>query len=113
MAKAAAKSAPAAKAKAPSKSEVFAKIAETTGLSKKEVSAVFDALNTEIGKSLSKKGPGVFQIPGLCKITLVRKPATKDRPGINPFTKEPTIIKGKPAHNKVRIRPLKNLKEMV
>lgn len=111
MAKAAAKSAP--KAKAPSKSEVFAKISEATGVSKKEVTAVFDALNTEISKSLSKKGPGVFQIPGLCKITLVRKPATKDRPGINPFTKEPTTIKGKPAHNKVRIRPLKNLKEMV
>jgi nucleoid DNA-binding protein len=111
MAKAAAKSAP--KAKAPSKSEVFAKIAESTGLSKKEVSAVFESLNAEIGRSLSKKGAGVFQIPGLCKITLVRKPATKERQGINPFTKEPTTIKAKPARNVVRVRPLKNLKDMV
>jgi nucleoid DNA-binding protein len=111
MAKAAAKSAP--KAKAPSKSEVYASIADSTGLSKKEVGAVFDALNDAISKSLSKKGAGVFQIPGLCKITLVRKPATKERPGINPFTKEPTIIKAKPARNVVRVRPLKNLKEMV
>ena len=102
----------AAPKKAPSKSEVFAAIAETTSLSKKDVAAVFDALTAEIGKSLSKKGAGVFQIPGLAKITLVRKPATKEKPGINPFTKETIIIKAKPARNVVRIRPLKNLKDL-
>lgn len=103
----------AAPKKAPSKSEVFANIAESTGLTKKQVAAVFEGLNAEIGKSLSKKGAGTFQVPGLCKITLVRKPATKEKPGINPFTKEPTIIKAKPARNVVRVRPLKALKDMV
>ncbi len=103
----------AAPKKAPSKSEVFAAISEKTGLSKKEVSAVFEALNAEIGKSLSKKGAGMFQIPGLAKITLVRKPATKEKPGINPFTKEAIIVKAKPARNVVRVRPLKTLKDMV
>ena len=103
----------AAPKKAPSKSEVFAAISEKTGLSKKEVSAVFEALNAEIGKSLSKKGAGMLQIPGLAKITLVRKPATKEKPGINPFTKEAIIVKAKPARNVVRVRPLKTLKDMV
>lgn len=114
MAKAAPKKAPAkTSAKAPSKSEVFANIAESTELSKKQVAAVFEAINAEIAKALSKKGPGVFQLPGLAKITLVRKPATKEKPGINPFTKEPTIIKAKPARNVVRVRPLKALKDLV
>jgi nucleoid DNA-binding protein len=81
MAKAATK-APAAAApaagKAPSKSEVFARISEATGVSKKEVAAVFEALGAEIGKALSKKGPGVFQIPGLCKIKLKYTPAKRN-----------------------------------
>src|SRR5215207_3889031 len=111
MAKAAAaKSAP--KAKAPSKSEVYANIAETAGISKKEVAAVFDALTAEIGKSLSKKGPGVFQIPGLCKIKLKYKPATKEREGIDPFTKQPKTFKAQKASNKVKVLPLKGLKDM-
>jgi nucleoid DNA-binding protein len=98
--------------KAPSKSEVFASIAEQTDLSKKQVAAVFDALNAEIGKALSKKGAGVFQVPGLCKIMLKKKPATKEREGIDPFTKQPKIFKAKPASNSVRVRPLKALKDM-
>src|SRR5688572_17364540 len=98
--------------KAPSKSEVFANIAESTGLSKKEVGAVFDALTAEIGKALSKKGAGVFQVPGLCKIMLKKKPATKERQGIDPFTKQPKLFKAKPASNSVRVRPLKALKDL-
>jgi nucleoid DNA-binding protein len=47
------------------------------------------------------------------KVTVVRKPATKARKGINPFTGEETIFKAKPARNVVKIRPLKNLKDMV
>ena len=62
-------------AKAPSKSEVYASISEATGVSKKDVGAVLDALSSEIGKALSKKGSGAFQIPGLCKIIRVNKPA--------------------------------------
>lgn len=103
----------AAAAKAPTKSEVFTAISEETGLSKKDVSAVFDALNTQVGKSLGKGGPGAFALPGLCKFTVKKKPATKARPGKNPFTGEEIMIKAKPATNQVRIRPLKALKDMV
>lgn len=106
MAKAAAK-------KAPTKSEIFASIAEATELSKKQVSAVFDALGVEIEKSLGKRGPGAFTVPGLCKIVVQRKPATKERKGINPFTGEEQVFKAKPARNVVKCRPLKALKDMV
>jgi hypothetical protein len=47
------------------------------------------------------------------KLVVQRKPATKARRGINPFTGEETIFKAKPARNVVKIRPLKNLKDMV
>lgn len=98
--------------KPPTKTEVFANIADETGLSKKDVGAVFDALAAQIKKSLGKGGPKTFTIHGLCKITVQHKPATKEREGINPFTKEPTIFKAKPARNVVKVRPLKNLKDM-
>ena len=99
--------------KPPTKSEVFASIAETADLSKKQVSAVFDALADEIRKSLNKNGPKAFTIPGLCKIVVQHKPATKERQGVNPFTGEPTTFKAKPARNVVKVRPLKKLKDMV
>jgi nucleoid DNA-binding protein len=77
------------------------------------VSAVFEALAGEIKNALGKKGPGQFVVPGLMKLTLVVKPATKARKGINPFTKEETVFKAKPARRVVKVRPLKNLKDMV
>jgi nucleoid DNA-binding protein len=52
-------------------------------------------------------------VPGLMKLVVQRKPATKARKGINPFTGEETMFKAKPARNVVKIRPLKNLKDMV
>ena len=107
MAKAAAK-------KPPTKSEILNNIAEETGLQRKEVASVLEALAGEIKKSIAKRGgPGQFSLPGLCKITVQRKPATKARKGINPFTGEETMFKAKPARNVVKIRPLKNLKDMV
>lgn len=99
--------------KAPTKSEVFGMIAENAELTRKQVAAVFDELSVIIKKNLGTRGPGVFTIPGLCKLTVKKKPATKARKGINPFTGEPTVFKAKPASKAVRIRPLKNLKEMV
>ena len=99
--------------KPPSKTEIFASIAETTGLAKRDVSAVFDSLNEQIKKALSGRGPKSFTIHGLCKIVVQHKPATKERKGINPFTKEETVFKAKPARNVVKIRPLKKLKDMV
>ena len=100
--------------KPPTKTEILTNIAEASGLTKKQVSVVFEALNVEIEKALGKRGgAGQFTVPGLCKITVQRKPATKERKGTNPFTGEPTIFKAKPARNIVKIRPLKGLKDMV
>ena len=114
MAKAAAMAKPAGgKAKAPSKSEVLNSLAAATNLSRKEVGAVLDALTSEIGKSLGKKGVGVYQIPGLCKIVRKQNPAKPAREGINPATGEEIMIKAKPASTAVKVRPLKNLKDMV
>ena len=67
----------------------------------------------QVQRSLGKRGPGIYTIPGLMKLTVVRKPATKARKGINPFTGEETVFKAKPARNVIKIRPLKNLKDMV
>ena len=108
------KPAPAAPAAKPAtKAEVFGTLAEKTGLSKKEVSQVFNAMGDLIGKELGKKGPGLFIVPGLLKLKVVRKPATKAKQGISPFTKLPITIKAKPARNVVKAVPLKALKELV
>lgn len=101
----------AKKVSAPSKSEIIAQICKDTDLTKKEVSAVFESLNGVIKKSL--RGSGVFTMPGLLKMKVVKKPATKAREGINPFTKEKVTFKAKPASKKVRVMPLKNLKSFV
>ena len=98
--------------KAATKAELFSKISEKTGLSKKDVDGVFDALGELVRASLSKK-PGLFVIPGLLKLKVVRKPATKAKQGINPFTKEPMTFKAKPARNVIKAIPLKSLKESV
>ncbi len=95
------------------KSEVLNSLSESSGLSKKEVTGLFDDLATMISKNLKKSGPGVFTVPGLSKIKVVRKPATKARKGINPFTQEEMMFKAKPARNVVTIYPLKALKDMV
>ena len=99
-------------AKAATKSEILTTIAGATELSRKQVSSVFDALGDLIGKNIGKKGPGIFAVPGLMKITVVNKPATKARKGINPFTKEEQIFKAKPARKVIKVRPLKALKDM-
>jgi nucleoid DNA-binding protein len=100
-------------AKPMSKSEIVAGIAETTGLAKKQVSSVLEAMAGQIQKSLGRNGPGAYTVPGLMKLVVVRKPATKAHKGVNPFTGEETMFKAKPARNVVKIRPLKNLKDMV
>jgi len=95
------------------KSEMLSSIAESTELSKKQVASVFDALGGLIKSSLGSSGAGVISIYGMMKISAVHKPATEARPGINPFTGEEIMIKAKPARNVVKVRPLKNLKDMV
>ena len=99
--------------KAMSKSEILTFVADDTGFSKKEVAQVLDALNKCIKKSLGRSGPGVFALPGLVKMLKVHKPATKARPGVNPFTGENIMIKAKPASKVVKVRALKGLKDMV
>lgn len=96
---------------APTKSEILAQISKDTELSKKQVGEVFESLNGIIKKSL--RSAGVFTIPGLLKLKVVKKPATKAREGINPFTGEKTTFKAKPASKKVRAAALKSLKSMV
>jgi nucleoid DNA-binding protein len=96
-----------------SKSAMYQSLAESTGLSRKQIGSVFDELTSLIQRSVSKKGPGVFAFPGLLKIKRVTKPATKARQGRNPATGEPMMIKAKPARTVVRAQPLKALKEMV
>jgi len=95
------------------KSEIISGIVDATGLTKKDVGSVFEAMADQIKKSLGKKGSGAYTVPGLMKLVVQRKPATKARKGINPFTREETVFKAKPACNVVKIRPLKNLKDMV
>ncbi|HWA99760.1 MAG TPA: HU family DNA-binding protein [Pirellulales bacterium] len=114
MAKAANGSSAPAK-KAPTKSEVMNSIAETTGLSKKDVANVFEALGNEIKKSMSSKGAGIFTIPGVVKITKKKKPATPARKNVpNPFKPgEFRDIPAKPASMQVKVRALKQLKAMV
>ena len=94
------------------KSEIYTYISERASLKKKEVGAVFDALSDMISRDL-KRGVGVFNVPGLMKIKAVPKPAVPDRRGINPFTKDETTCKAKPARNVVKVQPLKGLKDMV
>ena len=95
------------------KTEIMAALVEATGLAKQQVAGVFDELAVLIKRNLGEQGPGEFSIPSLMKIKAVRKPATEERAGINPFTKEETVFKAKPARNVVKIVPLKGLKDMV
>ena len=94
------------------KTEIVDSLSGATDLTKQQVAVVFDELAKLIKKNLNEAGSGVFNIPGLMKIKVVRKPATEERKGINPFTKEETIFKAKPATNIVKIVPLKGLKDM-
>ncbi len=98
--------------KAPTKSEILSAISAETELSRKQVASVMEAMAALISKNVGKKGPGLFVVPGLMKITVINKPATKARKGINPFTKEEVMFKAKPARRVIKVRPLKALKDM-
>jgi nucleoid DNA-binding protein len=95
------------------KTEIISELAQNTELNKKQVSSVFDELAIVIERHIKQRSPGKFVFPGLMKIEVKKKPATKARKGINPFTKEETMFKAKPARKVVKIRPLKNVKDMV
>ncbi len=100
--------------KAPSKTEILNSISESTGVNKKDVTAVLDALSSEIQKNIGNAdGPGMFTIPGLCKIVVKEKPALPRREVRKPGTNEMVWAEARPASRTVRIRPLKGLKDMV
>jgi nucleoid DNA-binding protein len=100
--------------KPPTKSEIYAKIVDDTGLTRKDVAAVFESLNGQIKKNLGGRGaPGMFTVPGLLKMRVVKKPARKARKGVNPFTGEEMMFKAKPATKVVEVSALKGLKDMV
>ena len=100
--------------KPPTKSEIYAKIVDDTGLTRKDVAAVFESLNGQIQTSLGGSGaPGLFTVPGLLKMRVVKKPATEARKGVNPFTGEEMMFKAKPASKVVKVSALKGLKDMV
>ena len=127
--KAVAKKAPAKKAAAPkpaaaakkiatikepmTKTALYTAIAADTGVAKADIAKVFDALTDVINGHIKKNAAGTFTLPGLMKIKTIRKPATKARKGINPFTGEETVFKAKPARTAVKILPLKKVKDMV
>lgn len=94
-----------------SKSEFLSSLADKTGLSKKQAAGAMDALMSIVTEQL--KANGEVTIPGVIKLIVSEKPATEERPGINPFTKEPTTIKAKPARKVVKARPVKALKDAV
>jgi hypothetical protein len=95
------------------KSVVYKELAGRTGLEASQVSAVFEALEELIKEQLSKKGPGLFSIPNLIKLKLIKKPATKAGKKPNPFKKgEMMEVKAKPASVKVKPVVLKGLKDL-
>ena len=93
------------------KSQLIEKIAESTELGKKDVKAVIESMAT-VGHMELKK-IGAFLVPGFAKFVVIKKPATKERKGINPFTKEPAVFKARPARKIVRARPVKAAKDAV
>ncbi len=94
----------------PTKSEIIAYTAEYADISKKQVDLVLTALENLMEDSLNKNG--LFTLPKLLQIKVVEKPATEEREGINPFTREMTIFKAKPARKVIKVSALKRLKNM-
>jgi nucleoid DNA-binding protein len=94
------------------KTELLTTLADASGLSRGQVKSVLEALTEVIAQHVKPRGPQLFTLPGLAKIKVIHKPATKAREGINPFTGEPTVFKAKPARNVVKVLALKRLKEM-
>jgi nucleoid DNA-binding protein len=116
----AAKKAPAKKAAASAavtqkmtKTGILTEISERTELSRKQVDAVLSELENLIERHIKKRSVGEFTLPGLLKVRSVKRPATKKRMGRNPATGQEIVIPAKPATTRVRVTPLKRLKEMV
>lgn len=101
----------AAKVKATTKSQIIKNLSETTNLSKKDVTALLDALMAHIHTDLAKKGVGVFTLPGLCKFKLDLKKAVPAGERKDPFSGQMKFYPAKPAKKVVKARPVKALKD--
>lgn len=88
-------------------------LAEKSGLDKKQTESVLDAINAIVAQQLGKGGPGEVLIPGLLTMNIIKKPATPQHAGVNPFTKEPMTYKAKPARRAIKIKALKALKDAI
>jgi len=95
------------------KSQTVEHLSTVTGVKKKEVANLLEAIITLMEAHLSKKGPGEMNFAGIFKCRVIHKPATKARQGVNPFTGAPMTFSAKPARSVIKIRPLKKLKEVV
>jgi nucleoid DNA-binding protein len=96
-----------------SKSQFVTTLAEKSGLNKRQASSALDTINALVAQQLGKRGPGEVLIPGLLRLNVVDKPATRKHEGINPFTKEPMTYKAKAARKVIKVRPLKALKDAI
>jgi nucleoid DNA-binding protein len=96
-----------------SKSQFVTTLAEKSGLTKKQATLALDTLNAMVAQQLGKQGPGEVIIPGLLKLIVVDKPATREHEGVNPFTKAPMTYKAKAARKVIKVRILKGLKDAV
>lgn len=95
------------------KTQLLSLLHDMTGQPRKEIQHLLEALHQLMTAHMKKQGPGEFVMPGMLKMKIKHKPATKAKKGINPFTGEPTTFKAKPARNVVKIMALKKLKELV
>lgn len=95
------------------KSQFVDALAEKSGLDRKQATSALDAINAIVAEQLGRQGPGEVLIPDLVKLSLTDKPATPEREGINPFTKEPMTYKAKAARKVIKVRLLKELKAAI
>ena len=94
------------------KTQLLNALSESTGLQKKDVALVLDELGVLIERHIKRRAVGMFTLPGLLKIKAVRKPATKSRKMISPFTGQEITVAAKPASRAVKVQPLSGLKRM-
>ena len=95
------------------KTQFVTTLAEKSGLNRKQATSALDTINAMVAQQLGKRGPGEVLIPGLLKLNVIAKPATRQHQGINPFTKEPMTYKAKAARKVIKVRPLKALKDAI
>jgi len=96
-----------------SKSQFVTTLAKKSGLNKVQAASALDTISSMVAEQLGKHGPGEVLIPGLLKLNVVNKPATRKHEGLNPFTKEPMTYKAKAARKVIKVRPLKALKDAI